>query len=439
MLGADLVAALGCVAVIGAVTDVTPSAPFAGLMVAVWLVALTANRGYEARFGMAPSDRIRRVGRAAVVLALACWVLPDVAGEAAPARTFELLAALLVAAGLLSHLVLPMLAEQVGLRIGLRHQVLVVGHVDQVERAGRDLLRVRGAGRHLVTVTLDEQQDLADLDDFFDLVDRHDASVVVALPGPALSSAVLRRMSWGLTSRGVQLFVGTELLDVARARTSPVSLAGLHAVHLSGKAAGRPSRLAKELVERLLVLLVLVMLLPILLVIAVLVRRSSPGPAIFRQTRIGKDGQPFTMYKFRTMRPGSDADARDALDGLNDCDGVLFKMRQDPRVTPIGGVLRQYSLDELPQLVNVLLGHMSLVGPRPALPGEVARYDSDPRRRLVVKPGLTGLWQVSGRSELSWAESVRLDLAYVDNWSLGLDARILARTVRAVLSHDGAY
>ena len=170
--------------------------------------------------------------------------------------------------------------------------------------------------------------------------------------------------------------------------------------------------------------------LPLLLAIAVAIRWDSRGASLFRQRRVGRGGTTFTMYKFRTMRTDADESRRRLSPTVNDCDGVLFKMRDDPRITRVGGVLRRYSLDELPQLINVVRGEMSLVGPRPALPHEVARYDVDPHHRLVVKPGLTGLWQVSGRSDLSWDESVRLDLHYVDNWSLALDLQIVLRTVR---------
>ena len=183
--------------------------------------------------------------------------------------------------------------------------------------------------------------------------------------------------------------------------------------------------------------LALLVLSPLLLAIAFAVRTDG-GPALFMQERIGLDGRRFRLLKFRSMVP----DAEDMLSNLlafSDGNGVLFKMHDDPRVTHVGSVLRRFSLDELPQLWNVVRGDMSLVGPRPALPEEVARYDVDPTRRLVVKPGLTGLWQVSGRSDLTWAESVRLDVQYVDNWSLRLDLRILVRTVRAVLGHRGAY
>jgi lipopolysaccharide/colanic/teichoic acid biosynthesis glycosyltransferase len=173
-------------------------------------------------------------------------------------------------------------------------------------------------------------------------------------------------------------------------------------------------------------------------VLALSIRLSDRGPALFVQTRVGRDGQVFRIYKFRTMVV--DAEKRLAeLRANNDFDGVLFKMRRDPRVTAVGAYLRKWSLDELPQLFNVLVGEMSLVGPRPALPDEAARYADHVRRRLVVKPGLTGLWQVSGRSDLSWDESVRLDLRYVENWSLALDLQILWKTFSVIFRGSGAY
>ena len=167
-------------------------------------------------------------------------------------------------------------------------------------------------------------------------------------------------------------------------------------------------------------------------------RLESKGPAILRQERLGRDDRRFMLLKCRTMAVDAEAKRAD-IEQQNDADGLLFKMRQDPRVTRVGRVLRRYSLDELTQLVNVLLGHRSLVGPRPPLPDEVKGYDGDVRRRLAVKPGITGLWQVSGRSDLSWDDSVRLDLRYLENWSLMLDITILWRIFRAELATDGAY
>ncbi len=274
--------------------------------------------------------------------------------------------------------------------------------------------------------------------DAAEVASRHDADAVVVLPGARLPHVEVRRLHWSLAGVGAELYLGTGLLDVEPQRTRVVSTAGIDVLHVTDPVLDGPRRLLKDLVERIVALVALVVAAPLLAALCIAIRRESPGPALFRQERIGRDGVPFTMLKLRSM--GVDAEtAREALTEVNEHDGVLFKIRADPRITPLGARLRRYSLDELPQLWNVVRGDMSLVGPRPALPCEVARYDVDPRRRLVVKPGVTGLWQVSGRSDLSWAESVRLDLKYVENWSLGLDLRILARTVRAVLGHRGAY
>lgn len=182
----------------------------------------------------------------------------------------------------------------------------------------------------------------------------------------------------------------------------------------------------------------LLVLAPVFLAVALAVRLGSRGPVLFRQTRVGLDGRLFTCLKFRTMHPNAEAELA-ALLAFNEHDGLLFKIREDPRITPVGRRLRQWSLDELPQLVNVLRGDMSIVGPRPALPHEVDRFEADLLRRLHVKPGLTGLWQVNGRADLAWDDAVRYDLDYVDHWTPWLDLKIIGRTVGAVLRRDGAY
>ena len=172
--------------------------------------------------------------------------------------------------------------------------------------------------------------------------------------------------------------------------------------------------------------------------VALVIKLEDGGPVLFRQERVGKAGALFRMVKFRSM--GVDADQRRAeLEALNEGAGPLFKLRSDPRVTRVGAFIRRYSLDELPQLLNVVSGDMSIVGPRPPLPAEVERYGKDALRRLLVKPGITGLWQISGRSDLTWEESVRLDLRYVENWSLMMDLLIVWKTVNAVLRGNGAY
>jgi lipopolysaccharide/colanic/teichoic acid biosynthesis glycosyltransferase len=191
--------------------------------------------------------------------------------------------------------------------------------------------------------------------------------------------------------------------------------------------------------DRLVAAGTILLLAPVLVAIAVAVKLDSAGPILFRQVRVGQGGREFTMLKFRTMVADAEARRADLLAHNQNADGLLFKIADDPRITRVGRLLRRFSLDELPQLFNVLGGRMSLVGPRPPLPAEVALYDDSVRRRLLVKPGLTGLWQVSGRSDLTWDESVRLDLRYVENWSLLLDVMILWKTGFAVVRARGAY
>jgi exopolysaccharide biosynthesis polyprenyl glycosylphosphotransferase len=197
-------------------------------------------------------------------------------------------------------------------------------------------------------------------------------------------------------------------------------------------------RLIKTAFDRACAASALVLLSPLLLAVAAIIRCSDGGPALFRQVRVGRDGRSFTLYKFRTMVLDAE-ERKHQLAELNETGAVLFKIRKDPRVTKVGARLRRWSVDELPQLLNVLRGDMSLVGPRPALPEEAARYGDHVRRRLAVQPGLTGLWQVNGRSDLSWEESVRLDLRYVENWSFVLDLQILWKTWSAVTRGSGAY
>lgn len=262
--------------------------------------------------------------------------------------------------------------------------------------------------------------------------------MAMVIVGPTdLPSDVLRRTIWRCEQQGIDTLMLPIVEPVAPPMLSSVNRGGLPSMVFQG-----PNRSlfgVKRILDRVLAALGLAVLSPLLLVIALLVRRDSPGPALFRQTRVGRDGQFFTMLKFRTM--GVDAEARRAelADQNEHSGGTLFKVRQDPRVTSVGKVLRRYSLDELPQLINVLRGEMSLVGPRPSLPDEVANYPVDFMRRFAVSPGLTGLWQVSGRSDLDPIESARLDTLYVEHWSIGMDVRILARTAKAVLSSDGAY
>jgi exopolysaccharide biosynthesis polyprenyl glycosylphosphotransferase len=249
---------------------------------------------------------------------------------------------------------------------------------------------------------------------------------------------ILRQLAWELEKTGTDLCVAPALLDVAGPRTTIRPTAGLTLLHVDHPQLSGPRQALKEIFDRAAAGIALILLAPLFAALAVAIRLSDNGPALFTQTRVGKDGRPFKIYKFRTMVVGAEQRVAELRD-RNEVDSVLFKIRRDPRVTTIGARLRKWSIDELPQLINVLRGEMSLVGPRPALPDEAAMYADHVRRRLVVKPGLTGLWQVNGRSDLSWGESVRLDLRYVENWSFALDLQILWKTFSVIFRGSGAY
>jgi exopolysaccharide biosynthesis polyprenyl glycosylphosphotransferase len=264
------------------------------------------------------------------------------------------------------------------------------------------------------------------------------AGTVAVLSCPEMDGIKLRALAWELEKTGTDLCVAPALIDVAGPRTTVRPTAGLTLLHVDHPQLSGPRQMIKDLFDRSAAALALFAISPLMLAIAVMVRLSDKGPALFTQTRVGKEGKQFKIYKFRTMV--IDAEARLAeLQAKNESDGVLFKIRNDPRITLTGAWLRKWSLDELPQLFNVLLGEMSLVGPRPALPDEAAQYADHVRRRLVVRPGLTGLWQVSGRSDLTWEESVRLDIRYVENWSFALDLQILWKTLAVIVNRSGAY
>lgn len=254
----------------------------------------------------------------------------------------------------------------------------------------------------------------------------------------SLTSTVVRNLGWELETTGTEMIVVPGLIDVAGPRVLVSPAEGLSLVHIDAPTFSGGKYLAKSVIDWLLALAAVVVLAFPLLLIAVAVKVTSPGAVLYRQERIGRDGRPFQMLKFRSMRTGADAELH-ALADQNEAGGPLFKMREDPRVTRIGRYMRRYSVDELPQFFNVLRGDMALVGPRPQLPGEVAQYDGHAARRLLVKPGITGLWQVSGRSDLEWRVGLRKDVFYTENWTVFSDFVILAKTAKAIVAHKGAY
>lgn len=277
---------------------------------------------------------------------------------------------------------------------------------------------------------------LGDLARAADVIAEHRVRVVVVAAN-CMGAAELRRLCWQVEPYGVELIVAPNIEEVAPVRVALRPISGMPLLTVA-IGPSRMQQVAKTAMDRSLGALLLLAALPVLTIAALSVRINSRGPAFYRQTRFGRDGSAFTMLKLRTMHV--DADRRRAeLLARSEGNDVMFKMRYDPRITSVGRVLRRFSVDELPQLWNVVRGDMSLVGPRPPLGEEVADYDYDAQQRLRVKPGLTGLWQVSGRSDLDWAQTVRLDLHYVDNWSVLMDMTILFRTFRAVFGGRGAY
>jgi len=324
---------------------------------------------------------------------------------------------------------------------------VAVGHASAVADLIATLRRDKYNGLQVVAACLAGQTMLREianvpifggLDSVSAAVGLAGADTVAVLACPEMNGIRLRELAWELEETGTDLCVAPALIDIAGPRTTIRPVAGLPLLQLDHPELAGGKQVIKAVFDRVAAALALIVLAPVFLIIAIAIRLDDQGPVFFKQTRVGRDGRTFKVYKFRTMVV--DAERRKLqLKTLNEGAGVLFKMRKDPRVTKVGASLRRTSLDELPQLLNVLKGDMSLVGPRPALPDEVARYGYHMRRRLVVKPGITGLWQVSGRSGLSWEEAFRLDLRYVDNWSIMLDLQILWKTFSAVTKGVGAY
>ncbi|MGF1664209.1 MAG: sugar transferase [Kineosporiaceae bacterium] len=405
-----------------------------------WLFGLRLARAYEPRYLFAGSAEVQRVAiagaGAALVVTTLGWLVLD--RREAPV----VLAALATGIGLTvaGRWVVRMRVQRANRAGEVRIPVLVVGGPDEATALTDRVERNRYHGWR-VTAACDvsgpgspEQV----VESVVRAADRGGASLVLLTPGAAASLASVTELQRALHAAGRDLALAPPMVEAIGPRVSVDSVCGLPVMRLSAPELSGPRRVLKDVADRVVAGAAVLTLLPVLAGIAVAIRLTSTGPALYRQRRVGRDGRLFTVLKFRSMHV--DADARQAaVDVHNEGAGPLFKMRRDPRITWVGRWLRRTSLDELPQLVNVVLGDMSLVGPRPALPREVAAYDDVTRRRLLVRPGITGLWQIHGRSDLSWEETRRLDVRYVENWSLGFDLSILVRTVDAVLRGRGAY
>jgi len=418
----------------------------AGLVLA-WMIALSASGSRDTRILGTDSTEYRRVVNATLLLFGAIGVF------AAMTQTDLARGYLVTAFPLgLALLLLSRWSWRRWLHVRRRRgefsfRVLIIGNFESVRELAASLSIRPDAGYRVIGALVTDggagsiegvPVTRVTHDSLFSRLAESTQDTVIVVGSDELDATSINELSWRLDA-GQQLVVAPQLVGVAGSRIHTRPVAGLPLIHVETPSYDGPKRFAKRAFDIVGSGVLLLALAPLLLVTAVLIKLAAPGPVFYRQERIGLSGEPFHILKFRSMIMNADAGLAALLEQQGNGDTPLFKIKHDPRITPVGRVIRRYSIDELPQLFNVLLGDMSLVGPRPQVDGEVRLYDSKASRRLAVKPGMSGLWQVSGRSNLSWEDSIRLDLYYVENWSVTSDLVILLRTARAVLGHDGAY
>ena len=416
------------------------------LIIVAWIVALRAFGAYGLREVRAGSAEYKSVVLASVttagIVAIFCYL--------SRIEMSRILFALLFGIGVFTLVISRWTRRRAMVGIHKRGllttKVVVVGSSGPVDAITSVLRRETWIGYNVIGAVTREVQHhtprgvpvLGGITDVIDVLKSHDARAVIFAEGAFASPSDSRRMAWALEQLDIQMMVVPNLSDISAERLDVRPVAGLPLVDVARPGAVDASRWLKRTFDAVGAATLLLLAAPVMAVVATAIKLEDGGPVIFRQVRVGRGGKEFYCLKFRSMCV--DAEARlAALRAHNEGAGVLFKMTDDPRITRVGKIIRRFSLDELPQLWNALRGDMSLVGPRPALPSEVAQYEPDTSRRLDVRPGLTGLWQVSGRSNLSWEDTVRLDLYYVDNWSMVQDLMILVKTAKAVVGSDGAY
>jgi len=421
-------------------------------IVVLWMVVLSIVESRDAKIIGLGSDEYKRVGNATFVV-FAIVAMGSYLFHLDLPRSYLLI---VMPAGLLG-LVIDRWVWRRWLQIQRDRAeysatVLAVGNVATVRELISELRRAPRAGYRVVGACVSGGDELGgathilgvpvvgSLGQVVDAVGRTGADTVAVTATASFGPSAVRRLSWDLEKTSAELILAPALTDIAGPRIQTQPVAGLSLIHVERPTYRGATKLFKTAFDLVGAGLLLLMLSPVFLAIALGIKVTSPGPVFFRQERVGLDGERFKMIKFRSMRVDAEAMLEqlqaEQRDAGND---VLFKIKNDPRVTSIGKFIRRFSLDEIPQLLNVLRGEMSLVGPRPPLVAEVARYEDEVHRRLLVKPGMTGLWQVSGRSDLSWDETVRLDLSYVENWSIASDLVILFKTAKAVVAPEGAY
>jgi exopolysaccharide biosynthesis polyprenyl glycosylphosphotransferase len=439
-------------------SDARANAPFSlsydvlsVVMAIVWWLTLNAFRTRSPRVIGHGTEEYRRVIRATC----AAFAMMAVLAVAFKVDISRLYLAIAFPVGLLSLLLWRKVA-----RVQLhRHRaagralsnVLVIGSRESACRIAASLAGVPQSGYRVTGAWVpdDEGDDEPATDRGIAVLDRKHtlqemlwltgADTVMVTDTEHLGPDGPRELAWGLEGTGIELMLSPNVVNVDGSRLHLHEITGLPILHLDEPQYAGASRLAKTLFDRVGAAVLILTLSPVLMVCAALVKLTSEGPALYVQDRIGRNGKPFPMIKFRSMRVGADAELAALVATEGKSIAELPKLVDDPRVTAVGRVMRRYSLDELPQLFNVLKGDMSLVGPRPQRHFEVERYDHVATRRLTVRPGMTGLWQVSGRSNVDFTQAIRLDVSYVENWSLTGDLIILWRTFRAVMASDGAY
>ncbi len=419
----------------------------APVIIVAWLLAIVAFGGYSASvFGAGP-DEYKRVVHASLLTAGLIGVTCYLAKYQLSRGFFLLAFVIAVPALIVGRLVLRRAVHRAHVNGALRYRVVIAGSPGHIDEIAGVLRRESWLGYEVVGALCPGSDGTGETPRGIPIIGNTDeitwsvlasrANLVFFAGGAVNSASELRRIAWALEKEDVQVVVAPSVTEVSGGRVKFRPVGGLPLIHVDPPRATEAARWGKRLFDVVGSLGLIVLFSPIFLIALLRVKLHDGGPVLFRQQRVGKDGELFSCLKFRSMV--IDAEAKLAeLHAQTGYESGLFKLKDDPRITTPGAWLRKYSFDELPQLINVLRGDMSLVGPRPPLPLEVANYERDTNRRLDVRPGLTGLWQVSGRSDLSWEETVRLDLYYVDNWSMLQDLNIMLKTLRVVVRPEGA-
>jgi exopolysaccharide biosynthesis polyprenyl glycosylphosphotransferase len=435
--------------IFGGSAEVSPHLlSIAPLIIVGWIAVTYLFGGYRSDIFGAGTEEFKRVVNAGLLTAglvgVGCYL-----AKFSLSRGFFLLAFAVGIPGLLvGRYVLRKLIQNARTHGALHQGVLLVGSASHIDEIGAVLMRERWLGYRVlgaVTPLHDDRAEtpmgipvVGDVNEITRAVERTDADVLFFAGGAVASGSRMRQVVWELEKHDVQVVVAPSVSDVSSERIRIRPVGGLPLMHIDPPTWANAGRIGKRLFDLAGSALAILVLSPVFLLAVLAIKLDDRGPVLFRQQRVGRDGERFSCLKFRSMV----VDAESRLADLHQEQGHesgLFKMENDPRITTPGRWLRRYSIDELPQLVNVLRGEMSLVGPRPPLPSEVEQYGEDTARRLHVRPGMTGLWQVSGRADLTWEEAIRLDLYYVDNWSMLQDLSILSKTVSAVFRSHGAY